>query len=141
MFLDSGSRSTRREPTHTRGERANSTQNGPSQELNLEPSRCEITVLTTTPPCCPFVETVMCKRISLQLDFKYSSSHLQIFQFLLSDDYRHEKISPLRSRVNLWSLWSDSHIDFFLTAVSSNKSTIHHPSNFKTLMSVQKIQL
>ena len=36
-----GSRSTRREPTHTRGEHANSTQKGPSLELNLEPSRCE----------------------------------------------------------------------------------------------------
>ena len=46
-------RSTRREPTHTWGEHANSTQKGPSQKLNLEPSRCEAMVLTTTPPCSP----------------------------------------------------------------------------------------
>jgi len=43
-----GSRSTQREPTHTRVVHANS-----SRELNLEPSRCEATVLTTTPPCSP----------------------------------------------------------------------------------------
>ena len=47
------SRSTRREPTYTRGEHVNSTQKGPSRELNPEPSRCEETVLTTTPPCSP----------------------------------------------------------------------------------------
>ena len=34
-------------------EHANSTQKGPSWELNLEPSCCEATVLTTTPPCSP----------------------------------------------------------------------------------------
>ena len=36
---------------HTRGEHANSTQKGPSWELNLEPSCCEATVLTTTLLC------------------------------------------------------------------------------------------
>ena len=41
------------EPMHTWGEHANSTQKGPSWELNLEPSRCEATVLNTTPPCSP----------------------------------------------------------------------------------------
>ena len=46
-----GSRSTRREPTHTRGEHANSTQKGHKRGSNLEPSHCEATVLTTTPPC------------------------------------------------------------------------------------------
>ena len=46
-----GSRSTRREPTYTRGEHANSTQKGPRWGSNLEPSHCEATVLTTTPPC------------------------------------------------------------------------------------------
>ena len=40
-----------REPTHTQGEQANSTQKVPRWELNLEPSHCEATVLTTTPPC------------------------------------------------------------------------------------------
>ena len=48
-----GSRSTRREPTHTRGEHTNSTQKGPRWGSNLEPSRCEAMVLTTTPPCSP----------------------------------------------------------------------------------------
>ena len=48
-----GSRSTRREPMHTRGEHANSTQKGPRWGSNLEPSHCEATVLTTTPPCSP----------------------------------------------------------------------------------------
>jgi len=51
MFLDGGR--TWREPTHTQGEHANSTQKGPSRELNLEPSCCEATLLTTTPPCSP----------------------------------------------------------------------------------------
>jgi len=46
-----GSWSTRWEPTHTRGEHANSTQKG--WESNLEPSGCESKVLTTTPPCSP----------------------------------------------------------------------------------------
>jgi len=43
-----GRRNTWREPTHTRGEHANSTQKGPSWESNLEPSCCEVTVLTNT---------------------------------------------------------------------------------------------
>ena len=41
-----GSQNTRREPTHTRGKHA-----------NLEPSCCEATVLTTTPPCSPKKQT------------------------------------------------------------------------------------
>jgi len=53
FWMVGGSRSTRREATHTWGEHANSTQNGPRWELNLEPSCCEATVLTTTPPCSP----------------------------------------------------------------------------------------
>ena len=53
-----GSRSTWREPTHTRGEHANSTQKGPRWGLNLEPSRCEAMVLTTTPPCSPFLQHI-----------------------------------------------------------------------------------
>jgi len=48
-----GSWSTRREPTQTRGEHANSTQKGPRRGSNPEPSRCEATVLTTTPLCSP----------------------------------------------------------------------------------------
>jgi len=51
-----GSRRTRREPTQTRGEHANSTQKGPRWGSNLDPSRCEATVLTTTPPCSPLIE-------------------------------------------------------------------------------------
>jgi len=39
---------------HTRGEPANSTQKGPSQELKLEPSCSEETVLTATSPCSPY---------------------------------------------------------------------------------------
>jgi len=50
VWIVGGSRSTRREPTHTRGEHANSTQKGPRRGSNLEPSHCEVTVLTTTPP-------------------------------------------------------------------------------------------
>jgi len=42
-----------REPTHTQEEHANSTQKGPSQDSNLEPSSCEAVVLTTTPLCSP----------------------------------------------------------------------------------------
>ena len=47
--------STRREPMQEQGEHANSTQKGPRQpaRLNPEPSRCEKTVLSTTPPCRP----------------------------------------------------------------------------------------
>uniref|UniRef100_A0A3B4HC53 Stonustoxin-like helical domain-containing protein n=1 Tax=Pundamilia nyererei TaxID=303518 RepID=A0A3B4HC53_9CICH len=46
-------RSTRREPTQTRGEHANSTQKDPglTVELNSGPSCCAATVLTTVPPC------------------------------------------------------------------------------------------
>ena len=36
FWMVGGSWSTRREPTHTRGEHANSTHKGPSRELNLE---------------------------------------------------------------------------------------------------------
>ncbi|XP_060781597.1 prolyl endopeptidase-like isoform X2 [Neoarius graeffei] len=54
MSLDcGGNRSTRRKPTRTRGEHANSAQKGPRrpQGSNPEPSCHEATVLTTTPPC------------------------------------------------------------------------------------------
>ena len=47
-----GNRSTRRKPTQTRGEHANSTQKG--QDSNPGPSCCEATALTTAPPCCHF---------------------------------------------------------------------------------------
>ena len=46
-----GSRSTRREPTHARGEHADSTQKRP--QVGVEPSCYEATVLTTTPSCSP----------------------------------------------------------------------------------------
>ena len=46
-----GNRSTRRKPTQTRGEHANSTQKG--RDSNPGPSCCEATPLTTAPPCCP----------------------------------------------------------------------------------------
>ena len=55
---------TWREPTHTRGDYANSTQKSPRWGLNLEPSCCEATVLITTPPCSPkskFVFHIKCK--------------------------------------------------------------------------------
>jgi len=46
-------------PRITQGEQANPTQKGPSWELNQQPSCCEATVLTTTPPsspnCCLFL--------------------------------------------------------------------------------------
>ena len=45
-----GNRSTRRKPTQTRGEHANSTQKG--RDSNPGPSCCEATALTTAPPCC-----------------------------------------------------------------------------------------
>ena len=54
-----GSWSTQREPMHKWGEHANSTQKGPRWGLNLEPSRCEVTVLTTTPPCSPVVSILV----------------------------------------------------------------------------------
>ena len=60
MFI--GCRSTWREPTHTGGEHANSTQKGPSWELNLELSRCEVTVVTTTPPCSPRINNIFSQR-------------------------------------------------------------------------------
>ena len=44
MFLDCGRKPEYPERTHTY------TGKGPSRELNLEPSHCEATVLTTTPP-------------------------------------------------------------------------------------------
>jgi len=53
FWMVGGSQSTRREPTHTQGEHANSTQKSPRWGLNLEHSHCEATVLTTTPPCSP----------------------------------------------------------------------------------------
>ena len=46
-----GSQSTWREPSHTWGEHANTTQKGPNQESNLKPVCCEAMVLATTPPC------------------------------------------------------------------------------------------
>uniref|UniRef100_A0A669DAA6 Metalloendopeptidase n=1 Tax=Oreochromis niloticus TaxID=8128 RepID=A0A669DAA6_ORENI len=54
LWTVGGSRSTRREPTQTRGEHANSTQKDPGLmvELNSGPSCCAATVLTTVPPCC-----------------------------------------------------------------------------------------
>ena len=50
-FYVGGNRSTRRKPTQTRGEHANSTQKG--RDSNPGPSCCEATALTTAPPCCP----------------------------------------------------------------------------------------
>ena len=47
-----GNRSTRRKPTQTRGELANSTQKG--RDSNPGPSCCKATALTTAPPCCPY---------------------------------------------------------------------------------------
>ena len=40
-------------PMHSRGEHVNSTRKIPSWESNLEPSCCEVMMLTTTPPCSP----------------------------------------------------------------------------------------
>ena len=52
MYFDvGGNRSTRRKPTQTRREHANSTQKG--RDSNPGPSCCEATALTTAPPCCP----------------------------------------------------------------------------------------
>jgi len=48
-----GSCSAQREPTHTQGEHVNS-----SQDLNQDPSCCEVTVLTTTPPCGSYISSV-----------------------------------------------------------------------------------
>ena len=43
-----------RENPRIHGENSKETpQKGPSRDLNLEPSCCEVTVLTTTPPCSP----------------------------------------------------------------------------------------
>uniref|UniRef100_A0A3P9B5A1 Uncharacterized protein n=1 Tax=Maylandia zebra TaxID=106582 RepID=A0A3P9B5A1_9CICH len=58
-------RSTRREPTQTRGEHANSTQKDPGLmlELNSGPSCCAATVLTTVPPCCPIIIIIIIIRI------------------------------------------------------------------------------
>jgi len=54
MFLDGGRKPEYLERTHAlQGEHENSTQKGPSRELNLEPSHCEATVLTTIPPYSP----------------------------------------------------------------------------------------
>ena len=64
-WLVGGSQNTQREPTHTQGEQANSTLKGPRWGLNLEPSRCEATVLTTTPPCSPILKTIFCKFLIL----------------------------------------------------------------------------
>ena len=74
-----GSWSTRREPTHTRGEHANSTQKGPSQELNLEPSCCEATVLTTTPPCSPNSKSIGQIRIKCGIYQGYVLSLLLLY--------------------------------------------------------------
>ena len=52
-----GNRSTRRKPTQTRGEHANSTQKG--RDSNPGPSCCEATALTTAPPCCPYSSQVL----------------------------------------------------------------------------------
>ena len=50
MFLGCGrSLSTRREPTQTQREHANSTQKGPDPDSNSGPSGCKVTVLTITP--------------------------------------------------------------------------------------------
>ena len=62
-WLVGGSQNTQREPTHTQGEQANSTLKGPRWGLNLEPSRCEATVLTTTPPCSPLLNIFQAKLI------------------------------------------------------------------------------
>ncbi len=64
LWTVAGSRSTRREPTQTRGEHANSSQKGyrtqnptdvgqADPDSNPRPSCCEATVLTNEPPCCP----------------------------------------------------------------------------------------
>ena len=63
-----GSRSTRRETTHTQEEHAN-----PRWGLNQEPSRCEATVLTTTPPCSPLVYQIFWN--ASQLMFKSVEKH------------------------------------------------------------------
>ena len=54
MFLDGGRKPEYPERAHTH---ANSTQKGPSWELNLEPFHCEATVQITTPTCSPLQKT------------------------------------------------------------------------------------
>ena len=50
FFMVGGIWSTWREPTCTQGKHVNSTQKGPSRDLNQKPSCCEAMVLTTTQP-------------------------------------------------------------------------------------------
>lgn len=53
-----GSWSTYRVPMHIQGEHANSKQKGPSWEPNQEPTRCDVTALTTTHLCSSPVLTI-----------------------------------------------------------------------------------
>lgn len=50
--------------THGSGEHANSVQDDPGQVLNLLPSFCKGTVLTTVPPVVPKFEVALYRNIS-----------------------------------------------------------------------------
>ena len=104
-----GSQSTQREPTHSRGEHANSTQKGPSRELNLEPSCCEATVLTTTPPCSPVLKQWPSKKD--WKEFTYFPSTVQSMNELLIKSggislFKGPESKSLRRHCNKNSHWS-----------------------------------
>lgn len=64
--------STQIEPTQTQGEHANSTQKG--IRLNLNPSNCEVIVLTTAPPYHPTIY-----KIQLNKHLNYHQSHYFLY--------------------------------------------------------------
>uniref|UniRef100_A0A3P9DAM3 Protein kinase domain containing, cytoplasmic b n=1 Tax=Maylandia zebra TaxID=106582 RepID=A0A3P9DAM3_9CICH len=81
LWTVGGKRSTRREPTQTRGEHANSTQKDPGLmlELNSGPSCCAATVLTTVPPCCLNLKLVSFK-LSKEMVLLQRLQHLNIIK-------------------------------------------------------------
>lgn len=64
-----GNQNAQRKPPHARGERASSTQTGPSRDLNFSkpgPSHCEGSVPTTEPLCSstrPFIYAIQVEQI------------------------------------------------------------------------------
>jgi len=67
MFQDGGRKPEYPERTHVyTGRTCKLTQKGPSWELNLEPSCCEVMLLTTSPPCSPHLQIVALKRFCLK---------------------------------------------------------------------------
>jgi len=111
-------------------EHANYTQTGPSWELNLEPSSCEATILTTTPPCSPKGIPVL-KRILQEAAVPQQSRSKNVFWVNTIMQPRHSSSAKLLVWTQPSSPERAGAVEYAdRSALSVNKLILKHPYHF-----------